>query len=175
MELSAVTATKNKVSRQITAGAKLPEPKFGGRKRWAGLSPAGRQLKVGVRIFFKIGSDFVQRVPPIFRIRILGECCLAPPTAGLGFGKPDFHLSGQKLFLDFKNQFKIVIFAEPEPRTRISSVRDELREGEAIPSQNSEIVNWRKGWDSNPQEPKRPAGFQDRFLANSEHPSSILL
>jgi len=31
--------------------------------------------------------DFNQKVPPIFRIRILGDCCLAPPKAGLGFGK----------------------------------------------------------------------------------------
>jgi len=30
------------------------------------------------------------------------------------FGKPNFRLSGQKLFLDFKNPYKIVAFAEPE-------------------------------------------------------------
>jgi hypothetical protein len=36
----------------------------GGRKRWVGLSPAGRQSKVDVRILFKISSDFVQKVPP---------------------------------------------------------------------------------------------------------------
>ena len=59
------------------------------------------------------------------------------------FGKPNFRLSGQKLFCDFKNPYKIVVFAEPEPRTRTSSVRDKLREGEATAPKNAEIVNWR--------------------------------
>jgi len=40
--------------------------------------------KFAVRIFVKKSSDFVQKVPPIFKIRILGDCCLAPPKAGLG-------------------------------------------------------------------------------------------
>jgi len=35
---------------------------------------------------FKKSSDFNQKAPPIFRIRILGDFCLAPPEAGLGFG-----------------------------------------------------------------------------------------
>src|SRR3972149_5146077 len=43
--------------------------------------------KFAVRIFVKKSSDFNQKAPPIFRIRILGDCCLAPPEAGLGFGK----------------------------------------------------------------------------------------
>jgi hypothetical protein len=41
-------------------------------------------------MFVKVGSDFNQKAPPIFRIRILGPPeadCLAPPKAGLGFGK----------------------------------------------------------------------------------------
>jgi len=58
------------------------------------------------------------------------------------FGKPNFQILERKLFFDFKNPYKIVVFAEPEPRTRTSSVRDKLREGEAVPSQNSKIVNW---------------------------------
>jgi len=45
--------------------------------------------------------------------------------------------------LDFKNPFKIVAFAEPEPRTRTSSVRDKLREGEATIAQNSNFEKWR--------------------------------
>jgi len=45
------------------------------------------------------------------------------------FGKPNFRLSGQKLFLDFKNPFKIL--AEAEPR---------LWRGEA---ENSSCINWR--------------------------------
>ena len=48
------------------------------------------------------------------------------------FGKPNFRLSGQKLFLDFKNPFKIL--AEAEPR---------LWRGEATTLKKAEIVNWR--------------------------------
>ena len=48
------------------------------------------------------------------------------------FGKLNFRLSGQKLFLDFKNPFKITAFAEPE-----------RSEGEATTAQNSNFVNWR--------------------------------
>ena len=32
-------------------------------------------------------------------------------------------------------------------------------------------VNWRKGWDSNPRDPQRPNGFQDRLLQPLGHPS----
>jgi hypothetical protein len=53
------------------------------------------QSKFAVRIFVKKCSDFVQKVPPIFRIRILGDCCLAPPKAGLGFRR------------DFERKFEI--------------------------------------------------------------------
>src|SRR3989338_1541769 len=51
-------------------------------------------------IFVKKSSDFNQKAPLIFRIRILGDCCLAPPKAGLGFGK-DFEgiFEIQKQFL----------------------------------------------------------------------------
>ena len=42
-----------------------PKQSGGGRKRWAGLPPAGRQLKVTVRIFVKKSSDFVQKVPRV--------------------------------------------------------------------------------------------------------------
>ena len=48
------------------------------------------------------------------------------------FGKPNFRLSGQKLFLDFKNPFKIL--AEAEPR---------LWRGEAVIAQNPNSENWR--------------------------------
>ena len=53
----------------------------------------------------------------------------------------NFRLSGQKLFLDFKNPFKIL--AEAEPR---------LWRGEAIPlsgTQNPNSENWRRREDSN--------------------------
>ena len=59
------------------------------------------------------------------------------------FGKPNFRLSGQKLFLDFKNPYKIVISAEPE-----------RSEGEANLTQNAEIVKWRRVQDSNLQAQK---------------------
>ena len=48
------------------------------------------------------------------------------------FGKPNFRLSGQKLFCDFKNPFKIL--AEAEPR---------LWRGEATIAQNPNSENWR--------------------------------
>ena len=50
------------------------------------------------------------------------------------FGKPNFRLSGQKLFLDFKNPFKITAEAEPE-----------RSEGEATIAQNPNFENWRRG------------------------------
>ena len=49
------------------------------------------------------------------------------------FGKSNFRLSGQKLFLDFKNPFKIL--AEAEPR---------LWRGEAVIAQNPNSENWRR-------------------------------
>ena len=48
------------------------------------------------------------------------------------FGKPNFRLSGQKLFSDFKNPYKIL--AETEPR---------LWRGEATIAQKSQSENWR--------------------------------
>jgi len=45
--------------------------------------------------------------PPIFRIRILGDCCLAPPKAGLGFGE-DFEgiFEIQKQFLPAQTEVR---------------------------------------------------------------------
>ena len=48
------------------------------------------------------------------------------------FGKPNFRLTGQKLLLDFKNPFKIIVKVEPEQS-----------EGEAIVVQNPNSENWR--------------------------------
>ena len=65
------------------------------------------------------------------------------PEQGRDFLKKigsNFRLSGQKLFLDFKNPFKIL--AEAEPR---------LWRGEATIVQNPNFENWRKGRDSNPR------------------------
>ena len=64
------------------------------------------------------------------------------------FGKPNFCLSGQKLFLDFKNPFKIL--AETQPR---------LWRGEATITQNLNSENWRRGRDSNSRYPLRYAIF----------------
>ena len=65
------------------------------------------------------------------------------PEQGRDFPKKigsNFRLSGQKLFLDFKNPFKITAEAEPE-----------RSEGEATTAQNSNFVNWRWTRDSNPR------------------------
>ena len=67
------------------------------------------------------------------------------PEQGRDFLKKigsNFRLSGQKLFLDFKFPFKITAEAEPE-----------RSEGEATTLKNAKIVNWRRGWDSNPRSP----------------------
>jgi len=48
------------------------------------------------------------------------------------FNEPNIQILEQKLFFDFKNPYKNIANAEPE-----------RSEGEAIPSQNSEIVKWR--------------------------------
>ncbi|MCX6816591.1 MAG: hypothetical protein NTZ93_01890 [Candidatus Beckwithbacteria bacterium] len=80
--------------------------KFGG-----GKARAEKFLsKFAVRIFVKKSSDFNQKAPPIFKIRILGDCCLAPPKAGLGFGK-DFEriFKIQKQFLPAQTEVR---FAE---------------------------------------------------------------
>ena len=50
----------------------------------------------------------------------------------------------------------------------------EARSAEAIFSQNAEIVNWRRGWDSNPRYPYEHFGFQDRRLRPLSHPSLSL-
>ena len=59
------------------------------------------------------------------------------PERGRDFLKKigsNFRLSGQKLFLDFKNPFKITAEAEPE-----------RSEGEATIAQNPNFENWRRG------------------------------
>jgi len=67
----------------------------------------GGASKFAVRIFVKKSSDFNQKAPPIFRIRILGDCCLAPPEAGLGFGE-DFEgiFEIQKQFLPAQTEVR---------------------------------------------------------------------
>ena len=79
------------------------------------------------------------------------------------FGKPNFRLSGQKLFLDFKNPFKITAFAEPE-----------RSEGEATTLKNSKIENWRRGWDSNPRGTLRRHGFPSHSIGPLWNPSLSL-
>src|SRR3989338_483718 len=50
--------------------------------------PPERKLsKFSVRIFVKKSSNINQKTPPIFKLRLLGDCCLAPPEAGFGFGE----------------------------------------------------------------------------------------
>ncbi len=87
------------------------------------------------------------------------------PEQGRDFLKKigsNFRLSGQKLFLDFKNPYKIIANAEPE-----------RSEGEATTLKNAEIVNWRKGWDSNPRALLRRHDFPDRSVKPLRHPSKI--
>ena len=79
------------------------------------------------------------------------------PERGRDFLKKigsNFRLSGQKLFCDFKNPFKIL--AEASPR---------LWRGEATFAQNPNSENWRKGWDLNPRSRLEPG----------RHVSTVLL
>ena len=39
----------------------------------------------------------------------------------------------------------------------------------------SNIIQWRRGWDSNPRNPQRSNGFQDRLLKPLGHPSKLKL
>jgi len=48
------------------------------------------------------------------------------------FSKPNFRLNGQKLFLDLKNPYKILVSAEPE-----------RSKSEATITQNPNSENWR--------------------------------
>jgi hypothetical protein len=88
------------------AGIHFPHTPFSARLARASrilrdaLPREARQSKFAVRIFVKKSSNFVQKVPPIFKIRILGGCCLALATLGLGKSR-DFEgiFEVQKQFL----------------------------------------------------------------------------
>ncbi|MEA2015861.1 MAG: hypothetical protein U9O59_04020, partial [Actinomycetota bacterium] len=88
----------------------------GERKRWAGLPPCRRQLKVTVRIFVKKGSDFVQKVPPTFNFRVFGDYCLALASLGLGRSR-DFEgiFEIQKQFLPAQTE---VCFGKAKSKTK---------------------------------------------------------
>ena len=61
-------------------------PPAGGKKAESGQFHSPRKIvypaesKLVFGIFVKKCSNFVQKTPPIFRIRILGDCCLSPPN-----------------------------------------------------------------------------------------------
>ena len=59
-------------------GIHFPHTPFSSRPARAEFS------KINFRIFVKKSSDFVQKVPPFFKIGVLGDCCLALATLGLG-------------------------------------------------------------------------------------------
>ena len=95
---------RRKKKRRKRGRAKIPSPQP------PSFLPARAEKflsKFAVRIFVKKSSDFNQKAPPIFRIRILGDCCLAPPKAGLGFGK-DFEgiFEIQKQFLPAQTEVR---------------------------------------------------------------------
>ena len=77
------------------------------------------------------------------------------------FGKPNFRLFGQKLFLDFKNPYKIIAFAEPE-----------RSEGEATIAENPNSEKWRREGDSNPRESCWPP---NRFRVDPVTTTSVSL
>ncbi len=86
---------------------------------------------------------------------------------GLDFLKKidsNFHLSGQKLFFDFKNPYKIVAFAEPERSG-----------GEATFVQNYNFENWRRGRDSNPRPPNRRHTLSRRARSTTPAPLPTII
>jgi site-specific DNA recombinase len=88
------------------------------------------------------------------------------PEQGRDFLKKigsNFRLTGQKLFLDFKNPFKILVKAEPK-----------RSEGEAIIVQNPNFENWRKVEDSNLREDFSSTAFQVRRIRPLCQPSVSL-
>src|SRR3989339_1893166 len=82
---------------------------FGESKNWKDRI-AGLVRTLGKRVYRKVSRVRIPLLPPIFRIRILGDFCLAPPKAGLGFGK-DFEgiFEIQKQFLPAQTEVR---FAE---------------------------------------------------------------
>ena len=87
-------------------------------------------------IRFELAAKFINTVKQAEIIALQEN-----PVAGRDFLKKigsNFRLSGQKLFCDFKNPFKIL--AEAEPR---------LWRGKAVIAQKSQSENWRRRKDSN--------------------------
>ena len=96
------------------AGIPFPPTPFSSRparaRNFSALPHEARQSKFKVRIFVKKSSDFVQKVPPIFRLRLLGDCCLALASLGLG------------IYHDFERIFEIqkqFLPAQTEVRTNL--------------------------------------------------------
>ena len=74
--------------------------------------PHCRKLIVGrKRICRKASQVQILYPPPIFRLRLLGDFCLAPPEAGLGFGK-DFEGISEvaKQFLPAQTEVRTNLF-----------------------------------------------------------------
>ena len=87
-------------------------------------------------IRFELAAKFINTVKQAEIIALQEN-----PERGRDFLKKigsNFRLSGQKLFCDFKNPFKIL--AEAEPR---------LWRGKAVIAQKSQSENWRRRKDSN--------------------------
>jgi len=70
------------------AGIHFPHTPFSSRparaEKFSALPRFARQSKFKIWIFVKKGSDFVQKVPPFFKVGVLGDYCLALASLGLG-------------------------------------------------------------------------------------------
>ena len=110
---------------------------------------------------FELAANFINTVKQAEIIALQEN-----PEQGRDFLKKigsNFRLSGQKLFLDFKNPFKILVGAEPEQS-----------EGEAIIAQNQNSENWRWERDSNPRNPCGLCSFQDCRFRPLSHPTKSM-
>jgi len=77
------------------------------------LAPPERKsfLEIKVRIFVKKGSDFVQKVPPIYNFSVFEGCCLALATLGLGKSNDFIRIFEiQKQFLPAQTEVRTNLF-----------------------------------------------------------------
>ena len=102
------------------AGIHFPHTPFSSRparaRNFSALPHEARQSKFKIRIFVKIGSDFNQKAPPIFKIRILDDCCLALATLGLGKSNDFIRIFEiQKQFLPAQTKVRTNLFSFVRP------------------------------------------------------------
>lgn len=122
-----------------------------------------RPARASVGVLLKKGSDFVQKVPPIYNFSILGGDCLGALRLGRRASRTKVPFCEDLPRGAWQTVAKSALSASPVGEATAPQVRKN--------SENSEIVNWRWGWDSNPRAAFTASGFQDRRLRPLSHPT----